>query len=325
MQITKSKSIEQENKISGKINIFFSRFEIAKILNESNIKKVRGFSVKYIIMKITELPFIQKNFYHGIVNNKDIEFGKTVAYDLLNNSRYNWRLFLYKIVAIIINTFIKPLTKEDRESVFIIDDSSHPRNSSKKVELLARVYDHVTHKYFKGFRLLPLCWSDGNSLIPVDFALLSSNKAENRYQSIDAKIDKRSCGYKRRLEAISKSTELIVPMLKRAFKKGIKANYLLMDSWYGMPALIAAIKPVIDVICMIKDTPKVFYYINGKGLTISQIYKGIKKRRGIANIKGSEIVEIIRGEEKIKVKVVFVKNRNNNREWLAILSTDITL
>jgi len=325
MQITKSNSNEQENKISGKINSFFGKFEITRILNESNITKVRGFRVKDIIIKIAELPFIQKNFYQGIVNNKDIEFGKTVAYDLLNNSKYNWRLFLYKLVAIVINTFIKPLTSGERESVFIIDDSSHPRNSSKKVELLAKVYDHVAHKYFKGFRLLPLCWSDGNSLIPVDFALLSSNKAENRYQNIDAKIDKRSCGYKRRLEAISKSTELLVPMLKRAFKKGIKANYLLMDSWYGMPALIAAIKPVIDVICMIKDTPKVFYYKNGKGLTISQIYKGIKKRRGIANIKGSEIVEIIRGAEKIKVKVVFVKNRNNNREWLAILSTDIML
>jgi hypothetical protein len=325
MQITKSKSNEQENKIAGKINGFFSRFEITKILNESNIKKIRGFKVKDIIIRIAELPFMQKNFYQGIVNNKDIGFGKTVAYDLLNNSRYNWRLFLYKIVAIVINTFIKPLTTDNRESVFIIDDSAHPRNSSKKVELLAKVYDHVAHKFFKGFRLLPLCWSDGNSLIPVDFALLSSNKAENRYQGINEKIDKRSCGYKRRMEAISKSTELIVPMLKRAFKKGIKAKYLLIDSWYGMPALIASIKPVIDVICMIKNTPKVFYYKNGKGLTISQIYKGIKKRRGIANIKGSEIVEIGKGDEAIKVKIVFVKNRNNKREWLSILSTDISL
>jgi len=325
MQITKSKSEEQENKIFGKINTFFGKFEIIKILNESNIKKVRGFKVKDVIIKLAELPFLQKNFYQGIVKNKDIEFGKTVAYDLLNNSKYNWRLFLYKIVAIVINTFFKPLTTEKREAVFILDDSPHPRNSSKKVELLARVYNHVTNKYFKGFRLLPLCWSDGNSLIPVDFVLLSSNKAENRYQEINEKIDKRSCGYKRRFEAISKTTDLIVPMLKMAFKKGIRANYLLMDSWFGYPATIGSIKPIIDVICMIKNTPKVFYYQNGIGVTVSQIYKKLKKRRGMANIKGSEIVEIGQGSEAIKVKIVFVKNRNNKREWLSILSTDISL
>lgn len=325
MQYTKSNSNEQENKITGKINSFFSRFEINKILNQSEIKKVRGFKVKDVVIKITELAFEQKNFYQGIVNNKEIGFGKTVGYDLLNNSRYNWRLFLLRIVTIVINTFLKPLTTEKREAVLILDDSSYPRNRSKKVELLAKVYDHVTQKYFKGFRLLPLCWSDGNSLIPVDFALLSSNKAENRYQGINEKIDKRSCGYKRRMEAISKTTELIVPMLKRVLKKGIKAKYLLMDSWYGMPSIIASVEPLIDVICMLKDTPKVFYYQNGKCLTLSQIYKKVKKRRGVATIKGSEVVEIINGEQTVKVKIVFVKNRNKKRSWLAILSTDIAL
>lgn len=48
------------------------------------------------------------------------------------------------------------------------------RSRSKAVELLARVYDHVEHKYVRGFRMLTLGWSDGNTfeavgLLPAQF------------------------------------------------------------------------------------------------------------------------------------------------------------
>ena len=52
------------------------------------------------------------------------------------------------------------------------------------MELLARVYDHVTHKYQKGFTMLTLGWSDGYSFVPVGFNMLSSSKQANRYQEI---------------------------------------------------------------------------------------------------------------------------------------------
>lgn len=49
---------------------------------------------------------------------------------------------------------ILPLDSEDRANVLIIDDSMFERNRSKKVELLAKVYDHAKHKYRFGFRML---------------------------------------------------------------------------------------------------------------------------------------------------------------------------
>src|SRR5690606_12033120 len=116
---------------------------------------------------------------------------------------------------------------------------------------------------------------------------LSSNKISNRYQEMNANIDKRSCGYKRRQEGISKSTDLIAPMVKRILDKGIKAQYLLMDSWYGLPSVIKSVKHLIEVICRVKDTSKIHYYKDGNALTLSQIYRSIRKRRGKAAIKGS--------------------------------------
>lgn len=325
MQNTESKSNEQEKTCKNTILSFFDKFEVNNILKQSQIKKIRGVKVKDIVLRIMELPFLHKNFYQGIVANKDIGFNKSAAYDLLNNSRYNWRLFLLKIVVAVMRTFLKPLTSGRREEVLIIDDTAHPRDRSKKVELLAKVHNHATNQYFKGFRIFSMCLSDGNSLLPVDFALLSSNKPENRYQEMNEKIDKRSCGYQRRKEAVSKSTELIAPMVKRALNAGIKAKHLLMDSWFGWPSIIASVQPMIDVVCMVKNTNKINYYKNGAAYTLSQLYKSMKKRRGRAAIKGSELVEFLHDGMAYEAKIVFVKNRNNKREWLGILSTDISL
>ena len=325
MQDTQSISNQQEIKTTSSLNLFFKRFGIRDLLRKSNISKIRGVTVINLLINIMRLPFIHKNFYQSIVEGDDVGFGKTAAYDFLNNSKYNWRIFLLNTVTVIINSFIMPLTDSKRENVLIIDDSLYPRNRSKRVELLARIYDHVSHRYSKGFRLFQLCWSDGNSLLPIDFALLSSPKKTNRYQEINPKIDKRSCGYKRRKEATYKSTDLIIPMIKRTLKYGIKADYLLLDSWFGFPSIISGVRKYIDVICMVKKMPKVFYYVGDKALTLSGLHKSIKKKRGNANIKGSVIAEIEHDGQRGQVKIVYVKNRNKKRAWLAILSTNTGL
>lgn len=54
------------------------------------------------------------------------------------------------------------------------------RNRSKKVELLARVYDHAKHAYRFGFRMLTLGWSNGSTFMPVNSVLLSTENRQNR-------------------------------------------------------------------------------------------------------------------------------------------------
>ncbi|MFO8087231.1 MAG: hypothetical protein R6T91_05405, partial [Bacteroidales bacterium] len=103
---------------------------------------------------------------------------------------------------------------------------------------------------------LSVCWSDGASFLPLDFALLSSAKKKNRLQEVTKKMDKRSCGYKRRIEAQSKATDLLEPMIQRILSMGIRANYLLMDSWFTMPATVAKLRKHIHVVGMIKKTPR---------------------------------------------------------------------
>lgn len=90
-----------------------------------------------------------------------IPFAKDTLYRFMNSCSINWRKFTLQLGAKVIQKIV-PLTDENRRNVLIIDDSLFSRSHSKKVELLAKVYDHVEHKYTKGFRMLTLGWSDGN-------------------------------------------------------------------------------------------------------------------------------------------------------------------
>ena len=203
----------------------------------------------------------------------------------------------------------------------IIDGSTYDRSRSKVVELLAWVHDHNANRSLKGFKLMTLGWSDGVSFLPLDFILCSASKASKRLQGIRKELDKRCCGYKRRMEAMEKSTEHLESMVKRVLALGIRADYLLMDSWFAFPALLATLGKHLPVICMGKDMPKVFYRHQGQWLTLGRLFTKLKKRRGNARILASVVVET---KKEQRIRIVFVRHRNK-RQWLAILSTKIDL
>ena len=321
MNITKKHQEQQEAKqLQSRILSFIGNFRIGTLLNKSGIRKLRGISPLTLFSVIFMLPFEGNNFYRGIVTNTDLPFKKNAAYDLLKNPRHNWRKFMLAL-AVQVSNFFSLLTSDQREKVLIFDDSTYDRSRSKVVELLAWIFDHNSGTTLKGFKLLTLGWSDGASFLPLDFVLCSSAKAEKRVQEIKKVLDKRTCGYRRRLEAITKSTEHLESIVKRVLALGVKADYILMDSWFCWPAILAKLGGYLPVICMAKNMPKVFYRHQDQCVTLGKLYTRIKKRPGKARILASVVVET---KQKQKVKIVFVRHRHK-RDWLAILSTKIDL
>ena len=317
MDSTKQHQEQQQAKhLQGRISSFISDFQIGTLLNKSGIRKLKGVSPLAIFSVIFMLPFEGNNFYRGIVTNTGLPFRKTAAYELLKNPRYNWRTFLLSLATQVANFFFL-LTSEQRENVLIFDDSTYNRSRSKAVELLSWVFDHNSGTSLKGFKMLTLGWSDGASFLPVDFVLCSSARAEKRIEGIKKALDKRTCGYKRRLEAVTKSTEHLESMVKRALARGIEADYILMDSWFGWPAICARLGQYLPVICMIKNMPKVFYRYQGQWVSLGKLHSLVRKRPGKARILASFVVET---KQKQKVKIVFVRHRQK-RDWQAILST----
>ncbi len=312
----------EDQDLRDRIDTFMARFKIGTLLNQAGIRKLSGISPLLVLRIIFELAFVGRNIFTGIHMNANAHMGKDAVYRFLRAHRHNWRRLMGFLSQMVIKGFLEPLTETKREKVLILDTTIYDRSRSCKVELLSKVYDHCAKRYLNGFRMLTLGWSDGATFVPCDHAILTSPKEKNRIQGINKIMDRRTCGARRRQEAFVKSTELIVPMVKRALNLSIPAKYLLMDSWFGFPALVRSVMDHIHVICMVKNTSKVFYELEGQSLTLSKIYRMIRKRRGKAKIKGSMIVGI---GEKQKAKLIFVCNRNNGSNWLALLCTDLSL
>ncbi len=173
--------------------------------------------------------------------------------------------------------------------------------------------------------MLTLGWSDGNTFLPVAFSMLSSQRSKNRLCDINQKIDKRTVGYKRRLEAISKMTDTMFDLLEHV--KGLPAQYILFDSWYAFPATIARIIEDFKkhVVCMLKKSSRIHFFYNGQWMPLKELYKQLPQSTD-KNIRGELVVGIRRNKKSdpINVKIVFVSDRRSD-DWLALLSTDLDI
>lgn len=307
-------------RVQGQIDDFFSRFCIGSLLHRCGIRKRNGHSVRSLIKTIFTLPFVGQNFFRGIVLNDALAFGKDAAYELLKGSTYNWRRLLLSLARRLFCQFDR-LIDDERDCVLILDDSPYERSRSKAVEFLSRVWDHSEKRFIKGFRMLTLCWSDGASCLPVDFFLLSSSNAAKRLCGERKHLDKRCCAYQRRQEAVEKATSHLEVMVRRALSAGIKAKYLLMDSWFTMPTTVTKLAAHLPVIGMVKKTSKVFYGFQGQRLDVKGIYRRLQKKRGRAKILASAVVTL---KKQMPAKLVFVRNKRK-KDWLVILSTDTRL
>ena len=161
------------------ISSFFSTFGIGNLLRKCNAQKEKGIPVidifKYKLCNV----FSNRSMYmqHKTGSFKET-FSKNTFYRFLNNSKTNWMRFTTILSKKVADT-VEPLTNEDRINAFVVDDSLFERTSCKKTELGSRIFDHTSMKYRKGYRLMTLGWTDGNTFLPVNSSLLASSKASN--------------------------------------------------------------------------------------------------------------------------------------------------
>lgn len=146
--------IYQNNEIENTQNQFSSaikELQIGKLLRKANIRKSCGFSAFEVFQFLLLLVFQGKNLFRFLNSkHKDQAVSKNTYYRFLNETSYNWKKFL-SLLAVKVATIFDELTRPDRVKVLILDDSVVKRNRSSKVELLARIYDHVEHKFQKDF------------------------------------------------------------------------------------------------------------------------------------------------------------------------------
>lgn len=314
--------------VENRINSFFHNNNLGLLLRQSNIRKEKGVCLETLFQLLLSLAFTGKNLFRLLESpDSPAGIGKDPLYRLLNSVTANWRRFLLLLSTRVIVQRLLPLTDKATTKVLIADDTLYSRDRSKRVELLARVHDHNTGRYVRGFRMLTLGWSDGNSFVPMMLSMLSSAKEDNRLAPMRDGIDKRTNGYKRRQESMRKSTDVLVDMVALTMTAGTTARHLLFDSWFAFPATIRRIKALgMHTVCMLKDTRNVTYELQGWPLTLKELYKSVRKRCGRAKVLAEVLVTIGTDEQgkPVTAKIVFIRDRNS-KKWLALLSTDTTL
>ena len=303
------------------ISTFFSTFRIGNLLHKCNAQKEKGVPVidifKYKLCNV----FADRSMYMQQKTGSFKEsFSKNTFYRFLNSPKTNWLRFTTHLSKKVADA-VEPLTSEDRVNAFVVDDSLFERTSCKQTELGSRVFDHTSMKYCKGFRLMTLGWTDGNTFLPVNSCLLASSKEKNLIGPVD-QCDGRSLAAKRRKLAQTKGTEVMIELLKTAQNAGHHADYVLFDTWFSSPAQLIAVKKLgLDSIAMLKKSSHIYYEYEGKQLSIKKIFGICKKRRGRSKYLLSVNV-MVGKDEKIPAKIVCVRNKKNKKDWIAFICTN---
>ena len=235
---------------------------------ESSGEKRTAFEIFQFLLL---LVFQGCNPYRFLGSKKqDIACSKKTYNRFLNDCHYNWRKFITLLAARVV-AFLDTLTFDNRFKALVIDDSVISRNRSKRVELLAFIFDHVTGKSVKGFYLLTIGWTDGYSFIPVAFNMLSSAKPVKKLNEMKESVDKRTNGFKNRVAATIKKPDATMEMIRSVLNAGIPASYILMDTWFTNEPFIKNVLDVgLDVIGMLKDNQQLYRY-KGKLVNLKQI------------------------------------------------------
>jgi len=78
------------------------------------------------------------------------------------------------------------------------------------------------------------------------------------------------------------------------------------------------------VVCLLKNTPKIYYSCGGKPLSLSSLFNRIQKRPQ-GNIIGSMVANLNLTGKPLLARIVLVRSEKQKSQWLALLTTDLTL
>jgi len=318
------------------------------ILHRNKIEIEKADNCKFTSLQILQLlilfPFFQvKDAYSYSTSalGNYFRLEKDTFYRFLRNDSIDWRNILYLINSQLINRLVcRCDNKKNQKPVCLVVDDTDLEKTGKRMELIGRIHSHVKNISILGFKGLFLARTDGKTQTILDFSLHGEDgKNPNKPQGMTKEqISKRytrsriegSNGQKRVDEYhIDKQTKLR-DMVKNAIKKGIRFDYLLVDSWFTCKDLVHFIKRrhiSCHFLGMIKMgntrySTKKYGSLSAKGCIdkLKRIKDGIKYSRKLHCYYGEIEVTL----DNMPVKLFFCK-RGKHGNWNGLLTTNTKL
>lgn len=257
-------------------------------------------------------------------------YKKDTFYRFDTRPQANWeRLHLETARNVIMD--IESETTKTHSRALVFDDSLYQRTGGKGTDLCAKVFDHNDCKLRLGYRMMTGGWTNGELFVPFSQCLLTTRN-EKLMVGPDEHIDGRTLRGKRRALAKEKGTVVVQKMVEMAKKAEIPFDYVMFDTWFSNPSQICALRKLdTHVIAMVKKNSTKYICTDpatGEDikLDIKEIYSRNKKRRGRSKYLLSVDVRIPDGKDgSIPVKLVYARNRNNRKDWVCFVCTNMQM
>jgi len=319
LSLSLQKEIEKRNlPMESEIKNAMETLKVSRILTRSAIMKKKGYATAILFYWLILLPFLMKrltSLWSDTAITKKIAAQKDVYYRFLNNERFNWRTFIFRLAVRIISISGKAPLKD---TVLIVDDTIE-KKTGEQMELVSYHFDHVSGRSVLGYQCVQLGYHDGRRFFPLDYAFSVS---QNRPNSHVRNVGKRTPGWKRRKEADKKKTDLAMDMLSRTYAQGLDASFVLFDSWYGHDSVISSVMNIgYGVICRLK-AGRVKYIYQGKPYTLKQLWQSTAKKmtRSIHGFPYKGICVKASLPKSGEISLLFVSD--GKKDWHAFLCTD---
>lgn len=263
---------------------------------------------------------------------KLLPFCKDVLYKVKNSCQINWRGILMRQAYTCMDGIEVEQTPDlSSRTCFILDDTDLPKKG-RTIELIGRIFSHVTGSYKLGFKSMNLAYWSGKHLLHLDFSLhielgkkqdqgMKRKELAKRYSKLR---DVNSHGHKRVCEAFDKKAASAIRMMRRAIAKGFKASYILADSWFFSAVLAKfAIRKNIGLITRPKFNNWKYAY-QGRPYSIGQLVKKMryhtsKKWNKQLRMHYVTVTVMFKG---IEMQLFFYKANKRGTPWRAIITTD---
>ena len=262
---------------------------------------------------------------------------KDMFYRFMNDGNIKWRKLLYAMNLQLLRKICHSTEAEhDKPVCLIIDDTDAPK-SGRKSELIGKVFSHLEHKTILGYKCLTLLLSDGMSQLFLDFSLHGEEgRKPDKKQGLTDKQRKARYSKDHSGEAVEERVreytmskiEKAIEMVKHAIKRGVRFDYLLIDSWFTCADFIRLITSrhiKCHLIGMIK-MGNTKYHTQWGDLTANRIIKKLQKQ-GLTKHNRTLRCTYCTIDVKFAGTTVrlFFSKRGRNGHWNGLLTTDLSL
>ena len=267
-----------------------------------------------------------------------LEARKNTFYRFKNNCHINWRNLVKSCNKLLFKRVSELGAKSPQSPKCLIIDDTDFEKTTYKTEHVSKIWSHVRHTHFFGFKGLFLCLWDGKSLFSLNFSLhkeKGGNKkkpyglsAKQKKKQFTKKRAGNTPGKKREKELIKDKISMAISMVKAAVKQYQGVEYLLMDSWFFCEKflkLAASFKQKVNVVGMVKMAKAKYDFEGGKH-TARELSHLLKRRKKVKRIKALNFycAEIEVEFKSIPLKLYFCKTSKHGK-WHLLASTNIKL